>query len=216
MKWNKILLFGICVLLFSSCGTMKKKKFLDHFSTYTYDTLSFSSTENSDIYNDPNTPFSIKGTPIDTNFMHVFSLEEAEDLRYYSPTVIETGPLAYYKIKLNLGYYFVVIRAAGEYWNSRYFGCLYHSGENKVVKTILLAENFGDAGSAFICTSTLKKEEGDWNIYTHHYFQEPVDFQKFEMDSLEIKNVDIKSTLVLEDDRYAFKELSKVVKESRE
>lgn len=205
----KLLIFLVPLgLSLLSCGTMKKKKFLDYFSTYSYDSLTVTSTSNSDIYVDPATPFQIKGTPIDTAFLDVFSLEEAEDLRYYIPNKLENGPVAYYKIKLDLGYYLVIIRSAGEYWNSRYYACLYHAGENKVTKTQLIAENFGDAGSAFLCHSFLKMEDKTWKINTQQYYQEPVDFRKYGVDSLYVTEVDLQYSVTMENDRYYFKEIS--------
>lgn len=200
-----LMAIGLCL---TSCGTSKKKKFLDYFSTYSYDTLTVISTENVAIYIDPATPFQLKGTPIDTSFLDVFSLEEAEDLRYFIPNDVEKGPIAYYKMKLDIGYYLLIIRAAGEYWNSRYYACLYHSGENKVTRTILIAENFGDAGSAFLCSSFLNKVDKTWKIKAHQYYQEPVDFRKYEVDSLYITEIDLEYSISMENDRYYFKEIN--------
>jgi hypothetical protein len=204
------IVLAICIssTFLISCGTLKKKKFLDYFSTYTSDTLTIHSFDHAGIYTDPSAPFHIKGTAIDTSFLHIFSLEEAEDLRYYVPNASETGPLAYYKVKLNLGYYFLIIRSGGEYWNSRFYACLYHSGENKVTRAILIAENFGEAGDIFKCKTILKKENDTWNMHTHHFFQEPIDYKKYGTDSVHITHVDIVYSTIMDNDRYYFKEVS--------
>ena len=71
------------LLILYSCKTIKKKKFLDYFMTYKQDTLSIFSTSKPGIYSDPNTPVSISGTVIDSNFFDVMNYEGDEDLLYF-------------------------------------------------------------------------------------------------------------------------------------
>jgi len=206
MQLKRILFFGMGVLIFSSCGTMKRKKFLDHFTPLKVDTLSIIPAEDYNNYIHPQAPWSLTGTPIDTSFMHVFSLEEAEDLRYFTYDEKEKGPSAYYKVKLDLGYYFLVIRSGGEYWNSRYYACLYHSGENKVTHAVLIGETFGDGGAVFFCQSHLRKENKTWTIKVHEYFSEPLNYEKYKMDSLVTRETDILYHIEENNDRLFFVE----------
>ena len=198
------------LLLLYSCGTVKKKKFLDYFTTYKHDTLSVFSSSEAGIYADPKTPISIRGTVIDTAFFDVMNFEGDEDLLYFQKIEKETGPIAYFKMKVGIGFYLVIIRSGGQYWNSRFYACLYNVGANKVVANVLIAENFGDAGDAYICQALLKKENKYWSIYTHEYFQSPVNFNLYEVDSLYIGEVDMEISIDVVEDHQRFVEKSRV------
>jgi hypothetical protein len=54
----------------------------------------------------------------------------------------------------------------------------------------------------------LIKQDKEWTIYSHEYYQEPIDFHKYETDSLKITEVDRTTILELKDDHYHFKETS--------
>jgi hypothetical protein len=208
MKMNRIFIATICIVLFSSFGNGKNKKFLDHFTTFKGDSLVLVSPEYDKLFK-PDVAWEVKGTPIDTSLNHVFSKEEAEDVQYYMNDNGENSTHGYHKIKLDLGYYLVFIRAGGEYWNSRVYACLYHTGENKVTETILVGEDFGDAGTTFTCNSVLRKKDKTWTILVHEYFSEPVDWETFskgEGGPIKVRNTDILFQLENVDDRYKFVE----------
>jgi hypothetical protein len=208
MKWTRVLLLGISVVGVFFSGTVKKKKFLDYFNTFKGDSLVFDSPDHIKIFT-TDVPWELKGTAIDTSLSHVYSKEEADDLQYYVKDNGENSTFGYYKVKLDLGYYLVIIRAGGEYWNSRVYACLYHSGENKITHTVLIGENFGDAGDSFSCNSVLRKKDKQWTIAVHEHFSEPVDpdkFHKGENYSMEIRNTDILYQIENVDDRYVFVE----------
>lgn len=204
----------ILVFLVYGFSVVKKKKFLDHFVTYKSDTLTVSSAEYADIYDNANTSLSLKGNTIDTMFNEVYELEGGEDIREFSPRGWETGPLAYQKIKLDMGCYLLIIRAGGEYWNSRYHACLYNDGNKRVTSTLPVAESFGDTGFYYTCKSFFQKEDNRWSIYTHHTYFEPFDFDKYGMDSVQIKNVDVLSTIEQKEDHFYFLEKSRAEKTS--
>ena len=211
MKLTRIIGFGICFLTFSSFGTVKKKKFIDFFTSFKGDSLAIGSPDYEKLFT-PDSPWEVKGTPIDTSFSHIYSKEEAEDVQYYINDNGENSTYGYYKVKLDLGYYLVIIRAGGEYWNSRVYACLYHTGENKVTHTILIGEDFGDAGASFTCKSVLRKKNKVWTITVHEYFSEPVDYDKFyngEDESMEIRHTDILYQIDNVEDRYEFIEKEK-------
>jgi hypothetical protein len=205
--------FLFALVLVAACLSftqVKTKKFLDYFQDYKADSLVIVSSGSSEFKEDPSTPVTERGVSIDTSHFHVFKNDVADDLLYFSTTDGETGPMAYYKIKLNAasGYYLLLLRSGGEYWNSRFYACLYNSGEKKITGTLLVAEYFGDAGDEFICSSKLIKQDKEWTIYSHEYYQEPIDFHKYETDSLKITEVDRTTILELKDDHYHFKETS--------
>jgi len=215
MKLSRVLIIGISVLMVSGCGTMKRKKFLDFFTTYKLDTLSVTTIGDYTMYTNPNAAWELRGTYIDTSFHEVFSRDEAEDIRQFTYDPVDKAPAGYYKVKLDLGYYFVVIRAGGEYWNSRFYGCLYHSGENKITHTVLLSEYFGDAGATFLCNAFIEKNEKTWKLTVHEYFSEPVDYDKFyngTMDSIQVREADITYQIENVDDRYNFVEKERKAK----
>jgi hypothetical protein len=86
---------------------------------------------------------------------------------------------------------------------------LYHTGENKVTHTILVGEEFGDAGDTFTCTSVLRKEDKVWTIAVHEHFSEPVDPDKFHQgvnSALELRDTDILYQIENVEDRYVFVE----------
>jgi hypothetical protein len=208
MKITRIVGFAVCLVALFSFGSGKKKKFLDHFIAFKGDSLVLGSPDYDKLFK-PDVAWEIKGTAIDTSFTHVYSKDEAEDVQYYMSNKGENSTYGYYKIKLDLGYYLVFIRAGGEYWNSRVYACLYHTGENKVTHTILVGEHFGDAGVSFTCNSVLRKKDKTWTIAVHEHFSEPVDEHKFhkgEDHSLEIRNTDILYQVENVDDRYMFVE----------
>jgi len=212
MKLGRVLLTGIGVLMiFSFTTPPKKKKYLDYFTTFKGDSFSISTPDYNEIIK-PDVSWELKGTAIDTSLSSVYSKEEADDLQYYITDDFEKSTFGYYKIKLDLGYYLVIVRAAGEYWNSRIYACLYHTGENKITHTILIGEDFGDAGAIFTCNSLLQKNDKVWTIYVHEFFSEPVDYNKFFDDtdrSMEVRNTDIVYQIENVDDRYTFVEKSK-------
>src|SRR5688500_18498204 len=155
MKLNKLFLLGISVslaLVFLSFGTVKKKKFLDFFTPLKSDSLVIGSRKFEDVHK-TDAPWEMKGTAIDTSFGHIYSKEEADDLQWYVDYNGESSTFGYYKVKLDLGYYLVIIRAGGQFWNSRIYACLFHTGENKVTHTVLVSENFEDEGDVFICNA---------------------------------------------------------------
>jgi hypothetical protein len=210
MRAKYFLFIAVFVVAFLSFTQVKTKKFLDHFQDYKADSLVIVSSANSEFKEDLSTPTIERGVSIDTAHFHVFKNEVADDLLYFSTTDGETGPMAYYKIKLNAasGYYLLILRTGGEYWNSRFHACLYNSGEKKITETLLVAEYFGDAGDEFICSSKLIKKDKEWTIYSHEYYQEPIDFHKYETDSLKITEADRTTILELSDEHYHFKETS--------
>lgn len=203
------LLILICILT-NSCEIGKKKKFLDYFITYKYDTLSVSSTNQSGIYMDPNTPSQLKGNVIDSIFFNEMDGDGAEDLLAFLQIGNEKGPIAYYKINLDDGFYFIIIRSGGGYWNSRYFGCIYNVGAKKIDGNILIAEMLGFEGFVFSCNAVIKKEEKKWNIYTHQRYQLPINFEKYGTDSLRIDEIDILYTIEKHDEHFFFEEKSVV------
>jgi len=210
MKYKLLIGLGVCFtcLLLVSFQSYKKKKFLDNFTEYKLDTITFNPPSYSRIVEDRVGSPSEIGNSIDGSFSAVFSNDEAEDLRYVNNIGSDVGPFGYIKMKLNSasGYYFVVIRAGGEYWNSRVYGCLYNAGEDRITETVLIAEQMRDAGATFICNSTIKKENKEWSIYTHEYFQEPWNYDSHVMDSLSVTDEQIKYSVQLSDDHYHFKQ----------
>lgn len=206
--------FLLVALALFSFQAVKKKKFLDHFTNYKLDTLSINWTEYETIYDNPSVDIAQKGTVIDSVHAKVFENDGAEDLRNFMVMEKETGPMAYHKIKLDMGYYLLLIRSGGEYWNSRFYLCLYNSGDKHITSSVLAADILGDASYSFVCTSKLKKEDKQWNIYTHQYFGEPLDYEKYELDSMQITEIDIQTSIELKDEHYFFVEKSKVEKSS--
>lgn len=211
MKWMRISVLLSCLIFMvfsSSFELKKKKKFIDFFTTLKGDSLFIASPPH-DQLTKADVAWEMKGSAIDTSFSDVYSREEADDLQYYLQVDGENSTFGYYKVKLDLGYYLVIIRAAGEYWNSRMYACLYHSGENKITQTVLIGEDFGDAGAVFTCNSVLRKQNGSWIIMVHEYFSEPVDEYKYIKGvdlSREVRTTDITYSLSNADDRYSFVE----------
>src|SRR5690606_27211612 len=141
--------------------------FLDHFELYNHDTLTVGNHPFDVVYNPGSSP-DVKGNLIDTLYNSYYAQEGAEDLRDYNVNDTEKGLLGYQKIKLDLGYYLVIIRAGGEYWNSRKYACLYNSGARRITDTHLLADDVREQ-TVFTCTSLLKKENNIWSIYTREF-----------------------------------------------
>jgi hypothetical protein len=201
-------LFVVAISAFSF-SLPKKRKFLDHFTEYKMDTLSVNTPLYEEIYENTNTPVSIKGVCIDTIHNHVYGLEGADDIREFTPIGNETGPVAYHKIKLDLGYYLLIIRAGGEYWNSRLHACLYNAGNKKIMNTLPVADALGDAGSYYERSSQLKKEDKQWTIYSHEIYYEPLDVDWESLDTFEVKEIDIVTIIEPKDEHFFFTEKSK-------
>lgn len=201
------LLIGVTGLF--SFQSVKKKKLLDYFTNYKLDSLDISWTEYETIYDNPSVTLNQKGNCIDSLHFKVFELEGAEDLLNFSVLEKENGPMAYYKIKLDLGYYLLLIRSGGEYWNSRFYLCLYNSGDQHITSVVLAADALGDAGYAFTCTSKLKKVDKQWSIYTRQNFAEPFDYEKFGMDSIQITEIEMVTSIEMKDEHFFFVEKSK-------
>lgn len=198
-------LVGIITLSFS---LPKKRKFLDHFKEYKLDTLTVKTPLYEEIYTE-NPSINVAGLCIDTTYNHVYELDGADDIREFYPIEKETGPAAYQKIKLDLGYYLLIIRAGGEYWNSRHHACLYNAGNKKITNTLPIADAIGDAGFYYERSSTLKKEDKQWNIYSHEIYFEPLDIDWESVDTFEVKEIDIITTIEPRDDHFFFTEKSK-------
>lgn len=203
--------FGVAVIALLVMSFAPKKKFLDYFLEHKTDSLLITSPVSSEFKEDPQIPGLERGISIDSMHYGIFRGDAAEDILNYSTYDGETGPMAYYKIKLNAasGYHIVIIRSGGEYWNSRYYACLYNAGDKQVNETFLVAENFGDAGYVYTRQSTLKRENKEWMIYSFDYYQDPVDFDKYEVDSLMIREVNTVTSVELTEEHYHFKEVSK-------
>lgn len=198
-------LVGVAALSFS---LPKKRKFLDHFREYKLDTISIATPSFEQVY-DKNASLLTKGLCIDTIYNSVYELEGADDIREFTAMEGETSPAAYHKIKLDLGYYILIIRAGGEYWNSRYHACLYNAGNKKIISTLPVADAFGDAGSYYQRTSQLKKEDKQWSIYSHEIYYDPLDVDYESLDTFEVKEVDIITTIESNDEHFFFTEKSK-------
>lgn len=213
MKTNGVRFFGIGILVLSCLflGWKPKKKFLDYFVEHKTDSLVIISPISSEFKEDPKLEGLERGTSLDSSHFKVFMGDAAEDILNFSTYDGETGPMAYYKIKLNAasGYYLLIIRSGGEYWNSRYYACLYNSGDHQVNETFLVAENFGDAGYVYTRQSTLKRVNKGWTINSSDYYQDPVNFSKYETDSLMIREVNTVTSIELSEEHYHFKEVSK-------
>jgi len=202
---TKKLTTAVCLLgvFFLLAMAPKKKNFLDHFESYTYDTLTVGNHLFDAVYN-PSSPFEVRGNLIDTVFNSYYTQEGAEDLRVYNVSGTEKGLLAYQKIKLDLGYYLLIIRAGGEYWNSRKYACLYNSGSKKITDAQLLSEDVREK-TIFTCTSLLKKENNTWSIYTKELFYEPL-AGVLHKDSMQVREVDILVNIESNEEHFFFVE----------
>ncbi len=205
MRSRPTLVFCIALLtLASSCGVYKRKKFLDYFTTYKLDTLSIFAADYSAIYDNPNAPMNLKGQVIDSVYYPIFELEAAEDLMNFMTDEVEKGPTGYYKIKLDLGFYFLIVRSGGEYWNSRFYGCLYNSGDKHVTQTVVLADLLGDAGYSYSCNSFLKKQNKQWNIYVDEEYMEPLDVDWESLDTFQVTKVNMTTVVEPGDGHFYF------------
>ena len=201
----------VCVsALLCACGTYKKKKFLDYFQAFRLDSLQISSASNAGFYLDPNINPDVRGTTIDSVYWEKLFLDGTEDMDEFFPNGIEQGPLAYYKIRLtNAGYYLIIIRSAGMYWNSRFYACIYNSGEEQIESAVLIADYLSYARGKFICASVLKKEDHNWSISIHEYYQEPFDYYQHQVDSFQVREINTVISTLWVDDRYEFEQKSK-------